>query len=99
MSHHHHHSHGPRDIQGKKLFRVILLNLVITIAQVIGGFVSNSLALLSDALHNLGDTAAILLAWLANRVSKRKANERFTFGYKRFQILAAFFNALFLIFV
>jgi cobalt-zinc-cadmium efflux system protein len=50
-------------------------------------------------LHNLGDTAAILLAWVANRVSKRKANERLYFGYKRFQILAAFFNALFLIFV
>lgn len=98
MTHvHHHHNHNSKDIKGKKLFWVILLNLGITIAQVIGGFVSNSLALLSDALHNLGDTAAIVIAWIANKVSKRKANERNTFGYKRFQILAAFFNALVLI--
>ena len=91
------HNPVPKQIHGKKLFWVILLNLAITIAQVVGGFVSNSLALLSDALHNLGDTAAILLAWVANRVSKRKATEKHTFGYKRFQILAAFFNALVLI--
>lgn len=96
-SHHQNHSHTPKDIQGKKLFWVVLLNLFITIAQVVGGFVSNSLALLSDALHNLGDTAAILIAWIANRVSRRKADEKNTFGYKRFQILAAFFNALVLI--
>jgi cobalt-zinc-cadmium efflux system protein len=97
MSHHHHHSHSPKDIRGKKLFWVILLNLVITIAQVVGGFISNSLALLSDALHNMGDTAAIVIAWIANKVSRRKADERNTFGYKRFQILAAFFNALVLL--
>ena len=99
MPHAHKNSkgHTPKEIHGKKLLWVILLNLVITIAQVIGGFISNSLALLSDALHNLGDTAAILLAWVANRVSKRKATEKHTFGYKRFQILAAFFNALVLI--
>lgn len=84
-------------MHGRKLFWVILLNLVITIAQVIGGFISNSLALLSDALHNLGDTTAIIIAWVANRVSRRQANEKHTFGYKRFQILAAFFNALVLI--
>ena len=100
MSNHHHHHHGSShssDLKGKRLLLVTALNLVITIAQVIGGIISNSLALISDALHNLGDTIAILLAYIANRVSKRKANEKNTFGYKRFEILAAFFNALLLI--
>jgi len=100
MAHQHKHHHGSNhgsDLKGRRLLITIALNLSITIAQVIGGTISNSLALISDALHNLGDTMAILLAYIANRVSKRKATEKNTFGYKRFEILAAFFNALLLI--
>ena len=74
-----------------------LLNLVVSIAEVIGGLVSNSLALISDALHNLGDTSALFIAWLANRVSRKKQNTRKTFGYKRIEILAALFNAIVLV--
>jgi cobalt-zinc-cadmium efflux system protein len=96
-NHRQNHHHHQEDMQGKKLLLVTILNLTITIAQVIGGFISNSLALLSDALHNLGDTTAILLAWIANRISRRQANDKNTFGYKRFEILAAFFNALVLV--
>lgn len=99
MNHQHHkHSHQPdAGMQGRKLLSVTFLNLSITLAQIIGGLVSNSLALISDAMHNLGDTTAILLAYIANKLSKRKANEKNTFGYKRIEILAAFFNALVLI--
>jgi len=100
MTHQHNHNHKASrssDLKGRRLLFVTALNLSITIAQVIGGLISNSLALISDALHNLGDTTAILLAYIANKVSKRKANEKNTFGYKRFEILAAFFNALLLI--
>jgi len=94
MGHHHHNHH---DSGGKNLLLVTLLNVFITVVEIIGGIMANSLALLSDALHNLSDTIAILLAYIAGRVSKRKSNEKKTFGYKRIEILAAFFNALVLI--
>ncbi len=95
--HSHGHGHGHNDISDKNLLLVTVLNLLITVAEFVGGFISNSLALLSDAVHNLGDTFAIILAYIANRVSKRSANERKTFGYKRIEILAALLNAVVLI--
>ena len=79
-SHGHSHAHGFSDISGGKLLFATLLNVIITVAEVIGGILSNSLALLSDAVHNLGDTIAIAIAYIANRIGKRKANERKTFG-------------------
>jgi len=94
--HDHHHHHG-KDLTGNKLMWVTLLNLSITIVQVIGGFMSNSLSLLSDALHNLGDSSAIFIAFLAGKKSKQKPDIRNTFGYKRIEILAALFNAVILI--
>lgn len=92
---HHHHRH--ENNSNRSLLLATVLNVLITIVQIIGGILANSLALLSDALHNLGDTLAILLAYVAGRISKRKSNQRKTFGYKRIEILAAFFNALVLI--
>mgnify|MGYP000058938705 CR=1 FL=1 len=94
--HGHHHHHGD-DLQGKKLLWATLLNLSITIVQIVGGLVSNSLSLLSDALHNLGDSSAIFIAFLAGKKSRKKPDMRQTFGYKRVEILAAFFNAIVLI--
>ena len=92
---HHHDRHA--DGGGRRLLVVTVLNILITIAEVIGGIMANSLALLSDAVHNLSDTIAILLAYIARRISGKASNERKTFGYKRIEILAAFFNALVLI--
>ncbi len=91
---HHHHTHT---VEGKRLLITVLLNLAITIAEFIGGIFSNSLALISDAFHNLSDTIAILITYITERISKRASNEKFTFGYKRIQILAAMFNAVTLI--
>jgi len=82
---------------GKNLIAVVILNFSITIAEVIGGLLSNSLALLSDALHNLGDGFAVLIAFIANRISKKESNKQKTFGYKRVEILAAFINSVFLV--
>ena len=96
-SHGHGHGHGNTNLSEKNLLLVTILNLVITIAEIVGGILSNSLALLSDAIHNLGDTFAILLAYIANKISKRKATQQKTFGYKRVEILAALFNAVTLI--
>ncbi len=99
MSHHHehHHHHHNEDLQGKKLLWTTLLNLSITIVQIVGGLLSNSLSLLSDALHNLGDSSAIFIAFLAGKKSRKKPDEKNTFGYKRIEILAALFNAVVLI--
>jgi cobalt-zinc-cadmium efflux system protein len=92
----HHHHNNPQG-ENRSLLLATLLNVLITAVEIIGGILSNSLALLSDAIHNFSDTLAILLAYVAGKVSKRKSNERKTFGYKRIEILAAFFNALVLI--
>lgn len=95
--HSHGHSHGHHDLNGKNLLFATVLNLLITVAEFIGGIVSGSLALLSDAVHNLGDTIAILMALVADKVGKRSANEKKTFGYKRIEIITALFNAVTLI--
>ncbi|RUT78930.1 cation diffusion facilitator family transporter [Ancylomarina longa] len=92
---HSHHHHG--ELKGRNLGIAILLNIGITVAQVIGGFVSGSLALLSDAMHNFSDVLALLISWFASKLSERKQTARQTFGYKRAEILAAFINAITLI--
>jgi len=73
------------------------LNGIITIGQFAGGIISGSLALISDALHNLSDVISVILAYLAHRIGLRPQTEQSTFGYKRAEILAAFINALTLI--
>lgn len=93
----HGHSHNADEVRGKKLLWVTVLNLSITVVQVVGGLVSNSLSLLSDALHNLGDSSALFIAFIAGKISRRAPNSRRTFGYKRVEILAALFNAVVLI--
>lgn len=96
---HDHFTHGNQDekSKGRNLLIATLMNFTITGAEVVGGIVSNSLALLSDALHNLSDAIATLIAYIAFRYSKKPSDQKKTFGYKRVQILAAFFNAIVLI--
>ena len=96
-SNHSHHHHG--DLKERNLFISILLNIVITLAQVIGGLVSGSLALLSDALHNFSDVISLIISYVANRLSRKKASTNKTFGYKRAEIIAAFVNSATLIIV
>jgi len=96
MEHHHNHEHGHHhhhEVSGKNLLLTIILNVFITAAQIIGGVVSGSLALLSDALHNFSDVMALLIAWWANKVSSKESSDEKTFGYKRAEIIAALFNA------
>ena len=94
--HHHHHDH---QVQGKNLLFSIVLNLVITVAQVIGGILSGSLALLSDALHNFSDVLSLVFSYVAHKLSRKKASVNQTFGYKRAELIAAFVNASTLIIV
>jgi cobalt-zinc-cadmium efflux system protein len=98
MSEHgHNHSHELSEMKGIKLILVTLLNFIITIAQVIGGIYSGSLSLISDALHNFSDGIAIVISFLAIKISNKANDEKKTFGYKRASILAALTNSLVLI--
>jgi len=87
---HHHEKSG-------KILLVFLLNAAITLAEFIGGLLSNSLALMSDAVHNLQDTLAIGISYSTRVLSRKPANTRFTFGYHRAEILSAFINMSILI--
>ena len=100
MGNHHNHDHNHHhSVAGKNLLFSIVLNLVITIAQVIGGLISGSLALLSDALHNFSDVLSLVFSYVAHKLSKKKASLNQTFGYKRAELIAAFVNAMTLIIV
>ncbi len=92
MELHHHHK-----TSSNKLLFSIFLNIGITISQIVGGFWSGSLALLSDALHNFTDVISLIISYIASVFSKKNASPQKTFGYKRAEILAAFVNALSLV--
>lgn len=91
------HSHSAAELSGTKIFWVTVLNALITTAEIIGGLLSGSLSLLSDAVHNLSDTIAIALSYFAHKISQKPKDRHKTFGYKRAEILAAFVNAFVLI--
>lgn len=94
MAHNHAHGHHhPSDLKGRNLLISILLNIIITISQVIGGLVSGSLSLLSDALHNFSDVLSLIISYVATLLAKKQASHNKTFGYKRAEIIAAFVNA------
>ncbi|SDQ13585.1 cation diffusion facilitator family transporter [Flagellimonas zhangzhouensis] len=102
MGHHHHHhghSHSHNDLKGRNLLISIVLNIAITLSQVIGGILSGSLALLSDALHNFSDVLSLVISYVAQKMGKKQASKHRTFGYKRAEILAAFINASTLVIV
>ena len=82
---------------GTRLLLTLGLNLLIPVAQIIGGVTANSMALISDATHNFSDFAAILIAYLAFRIARRGASVRNTFGYRRAEVLAALINVALLI--
>ncbi|WP_175060361.1 cation diffusion facilitator family transporter [Thermococcus sp. 2319x1] len=88
------HHHG--ELKGRMLFS-FALNMTITIAEIIGGLLSGSLALLSDSLHNFSDSMSILASYLAIKIGEREKNEKYTFGYKRAEILVAFVNSAVLV--
>jgi len=73
------------------------LNMLITVAEVVGGLLSGSLALLSDSLHNFSDSMSLLASYFAIKIGERRANEKYTFGYKRAEILVAFINSAVLV--
>ncbi len=95
--HEHGHKHDHGDLKGRNLAIAIVLNIGITLAQVVGGFISGSLALMSDAMHNFSDVLSLIISWFASKLSTKDQTPSQTYGYKRAEILAALINAVSLI--
>jgi len=89
----HHHASDSSETSGTRLLITMLLNFAITLVEIVGGLLSGSLSLISDALHNFSDGVAIIVSYVALRLSRKPKNEQYTFGLKRAQILAATLNA------
>ncbi|MDG1658113.1 MAG: cation diffusion facilitator family transporter [Crocinitomicaceae bacterium] len=93
MAHdHHHHHHGSKNIK-----IAFFLNLAFTILEVIGGLYLNSVAILSDAVHDLGDSLSLGTSWFLQSKSNKKADKKFSFGYKRLSLLGALINGVILV--
>ena len=92
----HGHSHAPADF-GRAFVIGIGLNMTFVVVEAVYGVTANSMALLADAGHNLSDVFGLLIAWGAAMLTKRAPTERFTYGMRKSTILAALFNAVFLL--
>jgi len=91
----HNHSHGAHH-ETKNIKVAFFLNLAFTIIEIIGGILTNSMAILSDALHDLGDSFSLGMSWYFQNLSNRKPNNKFTYGYSRFSLLGALLNSIIL---
>ena len=100
MGHSHHHHHGdPSEIGERRLWWAVLANMLLTVAQIIGGIISGSLSLVADALHNFSDAASLLIALVAIRIGRKPPDQFKTFGYKRAETIAALINLTTLIII
>jgi cobalt-zinc-cadmium efflux system protein len=91
--HHHHHHPDPEQIAGdRRMAAAVGVNMLLTVAQIIGGLVSGSLAMIADALHNFSDAASLIIAVWARRIARRPADDEMTFGYGRAEVVAALIN-------
>ncbi len=89
---HHHHNHGTKNLKA-----AFFLNFFFTIIEIVGGLYTNSLAILSDALHDLGDSMTIGLSWYFQKLSEKGRDDLYSYGYKRFSLLGAIINAIVLL--
>ena len=94
-AHDHIHLHG--DGASKNILSAFFINLSFTVIALVGGWFTNSMAIISDSIHDLGCTLSIALAWVFERIAKHRPTSRFTFGYRRFTLLGAFVNAFILL--
>ena len=91
-SHAHNHSHGSGNIG-----MAFCLNLSFTLVELIGGILTNSVAIMSDAVHDFGDSLSLALAWYFQGKSKKGSNARYTYGYKRYSLLGAVITSMVLV--
>ncbi|ALQ55638.1 MAG: cobalt-zinc-cadmium efflux system protein [Pseudoalteromonas tetraodonis] len=92
-NHSHSHSHGKDDRIGWTFF----LNVSFTIIEFIGGWLTNSTAIMADAVHDLGDSLSIGFAWILSRFSDKEASDRFSYGYRRLTLFGALINSIVLV--
>ena len=83
----------------KRLALAIIVNMLLTLAQVVGGIISGSLSLIADALHNFSDAASLLIAWVARKIGRQPADHFRTFGYKRAEVIATLINLVSLVLI
>lgn len=93
----HNHNHSHEQNNEKNILLAFFLNAGFAVIEFVGGYLTNSVAIYSDALHDLGDSIALLFSYIAERLSSKKADKQFTFGYRRFSVLAALVNGLILL--
>ncbi|MDA3874101.1 MAG: cation diffusion facilitator family transporter [Kiritimatiellae bacterium] len=99
MAHNHQHSHGVEDVGDGILLWTVIVNLGLSVFEFGAGLVSGSVALMADALHNTNDAAALLIAYIARKISRKGADEQFTFGYRRAELIGAMIQLTALILV
>jgi cobalt-zinc-cadmium efflux system protein len=93
----HHHAHHEASATTRAFALSVGLNAVFVVVELVAGNMANSLALIADAIHNLGDVLALLVAWLGHYLSQHKPTRHFTYGMGRFSIFAALFNGFTLV--
>ncbi|WP_040520007.1 cation diffusion facilitator family transporter, partial [Glaciecola punicea] len=94
MHSHDHSHHASGDNASKRIGWAFFLNVAFTIIEFIGGWLTNSTAIMADAVHDLGDSLSIGTAWILNKLGDKEANNTFSYGYKRFSLLGALINGL-----
>lgn len=93
MSHH----HGSHIVETKNIKIAFILNAAFVLIEIGGGLLTNSMAVLSDAAHDLGDTASLGIAWYLQKIAQRDRNDKFTYGYRRYSVLGAIVNLIILL--
>ena len=97
MEHAHHHEHNHSLDSSKNIGVAFFLNFSFTIIELIGGILTNSIAIISDAVHDFGDCLSLALAWYFQKLSKKGSNKLYSYGYKRFSLLGAITNSVVLV--
>ena len=97
MGHSHNHGHDHSHDSSQNIGVAFFLNLSFTVIELIGGIITNSVAIISDAVHDFGDSVSLALAWYFQKLSKKGSNKLYSYGYKRFSLLGAIINSVVLI--
>jgi cobalt-zinc-cadmium efflux system protein len=90
------HSHGSEEIDTSRIVKSFWLNTLFFIIELIGGIMTNSMAILSDAAHDFGDSVSLGISWYMQKIAKKESDHKFTYGYRRYSVLGAIVNIIIL---
>ena len=93
---HHHHHHEVSEKSVKYLFISFIINMLLSVVEVVGGIISGSVSLIGDALHNTSDAFSILIAVIAFKIGRKKADNKYTYGFRRAEVIGGFVNLILL---